>query len=512
MTDRIEIKAHLTATEEGVIEGTAWPFGSADRVGDVIEQGAFDRPASLPMLFAHDQSQVVGVWETIEETPAGLSVKGRLLVDDVERAREVRAMIRNGAVRGLSIGFQTRKANRTAKGRSITALELHEISVVAVPCHPGAQITALKGNPATIEQHGVSAPMENEDLNPAQTAPVANAPTIDTKALDAIKTRLDAIEAKAQRPGVHATGPVESIERKAFVEFLQTGRMDAKALTNAADAAAGYVLAPKELEAEFVRNLVEFSPVRLIADVRTTASHTIIVPKRNSVTNAVWVGETAARTASEPTFGQQEISVKELATYVDVSLQALEDSDNVLTEVSVALAEDFGAKENLAFLNGTLAVEPSGFMAAAGVGTTNNGHATNLSADALIRLFYAQPQTFRSNGTWVMNGATLGIIRALKDTTGQYLWQPSIQAGQPETILGRPVLEMKDMPSIAAAATPIAFGDFKRAFRIYDRVDLQVLPDLLTQRTNGMARFHARRRVGSAVVRPDAFRKLVMAV
>lgn len=111
-----------------------------------------------------------------------------------------------------------------------------------------------------------------------------------------------------------------------------------------------------------------------------------------------------------------------------------------------------------------------------------------------------------------MNGATLGIIRALKDTTGQYLWQPSIQAGQPETILGRPVLEMKDMPSIAAAATPIAFGDFKRAFRIYDRVDLQVLPDLLTQRTNGMARFHARRRVGSAVVRPDAFRKLVMAV
>lgn len=507
--DHIEIKASIGITETGEIEGLAWPFGTIDQVGDTIERGAFDAPSSVAMYHEHDPGETIGVWSQIAETTEGLRCKGKLLIHDVPRAREVADLIRTGEIGGLSIGFITKSAQRTTKGRTIRALALREISVVKTPCNEGARVVSLKSAPTIA--NGDHHPMEEATNQAQEAAPVANAPTMDLKAFDAIKARLDALEAKHARPGVHVTGPADNFERKAFVEFLQTGRMDTKALTNAGDAAAGFVLAPKELEAEFVRNLVEFSPVRAIADVRSTSSHTIVVPKRNSVTNAVWVGETAARTASEPTFGQQEISVKELATYVDLSLQALEDSDNVMTELGEALAEDFGAKENLAFLNGSLAVEPQGFMQAAGVSTTNNGHATALSADALIRLFYAQPQAFRSNGTWVMNGATLGIIRTLKDTTGAYIWQPAYQAGQPETILGRPVVEMKDMPSVAAAATPIAFGDFKKAFRIYDRLDLSVLPDPFTQRTNGLARFHARRRVGSAVVRPDALRKLVMA-
>src|SRR6056297_630308 len=142
MTDHIEIKAALAVTDAGEITGIAWPYGTPDRVGDVIEKGALTAPGTLPMLFAHDQGQVIGVWDDIAETPEGLTVKGRLLVDDVERAREVRAMIRSKAVSGLSIGFVTKTAQRHAKGRTITAAELHEISVVAVPAHPGAQITS----------------------------------------------------------------------------------------------------------------------------------------------------------------------------------------------------------------------------------------------------------------------------------------------------------------------------------------------------------------------------------
>lgn len=272
------------------------------------------------------------------------------------------------------------------------------------------------------------------------------------------------------------------------------------------------MLAPEEISGEFIRNLIEFSPIRAIADVRTTASHTVLLPKRTGITNAVWVGETAARTASEPTFGQSEIAVKELATFVDLSLRMLEDSANVDAEVRLALAEDFGQKEALSFVSGTTPVEPQGFMAASGIAETNNGHATNLSADALIRLMYAMPATYRNNGTWVMNGTTLAAIRSLKDGSGNYLWQPSYQAGQPETILGRPVVEAIDMPNIVAAATPVMFGDFKAGYRVYDRVALDILPDLLTQRTNGLARFHARRRVGAGVVRPAVFRKLKMAV
>lgn len=110
MNERLEIKASFTVDDAGTITGLAWPFGSPDRVGDVIEKGAITAPATLPMLFAHDQSQVIGVWDSIAETAEGLQVKGRLLVEDVERAREVRAMIRSKAVTGLSIGFVTKSA------------------------------------------------------------------------------------------------------------------------------------------------------------------------------------------------------------------------------------------------------------------------------------------------------------------------------------------------------------------------------------------------------------------
>ncbi len=498
MSDRIEIKAALSVSDAGEITGTAWPFGSPDRVGDTIQKGAFTGPATLPMLFAHDQAQVIGVWDEIAESDTGLTVKGRLLVEDVERAREVRAMVKAGAVSGLSIGFVTKDAKRHAKGRTISALELHEISIVAVPAHPGAQITSVKSVTSEIPT------MENENTTPAN-----DAPENEQKALNAVLARLDKLEAKGQRLGAPAVVQ-GSEEKKAFVTFLQDGQIDKKALTVAADAPA-YVLAPEETSGEFIRNLVEFSPIRAIADVRTTGSHTILLPKRTGVTNAVWVGETTARTASEPTFGQSEITVKELATYVDLSLRMLEDSANVEAEVRLALAEDFGAKEATAFVNGTLATEPTGFMTAAGIAEVNNGHATVLAADALINLFYSMPATYRNRGSWVMNGTTLATIRKLKDGQGNYLWQPAFVAGQPETILGRPVVEVLDMPNVAAAATPIMFGDFKAGYRIYDRVALDVMPDLLTQRITGLARFHARRRVGAGVVRTDVFKKLKMA-
>lgn len=218
MADRIEIKAQLTASEAGEITGIAWPFGTPDRVGDVIEKGAFDQPVALPMLFAHDQGQVIGVWDAITETPEGLNVKGRLLIDDVERAREVRAMIRAGAVSGLSIGFVTKDATRHAKGRTIKALALHEISVVAVPCHPDARIQTVKGGtPDPVKSETVS--MEN--ANPTQeveTKTAANdAAQIDAKALNAVLSRLDRLEAKGNRPGAPAIVQLQRAVRLALI-------------------------------------------------------------------------------------------------------------------------------------------------------------------------------------------------------------------------------------------------------------------------------------------------------
>ena len=146
MSDRVEFKATLAVDEAGMIAGTAWPFGSADRVGDVIQKGAFSGASvPLPMLAFHDPAAPVGVWTSVSEDAAGLQVKGRLLVDDIEAAREMRALVRSGAVTGLSIGFQTRKAApRKGGGRTISALDLVEVSLVTVPSHPGARVTSAK--------------------------------------------------------------------------------------------------------------------------------------------------------------------------------------------------------------------------------------------------------------------------------------------------------------------------------------------------------------------------------
>ncbi|MFC3058806.1 phage major capsid protein [Paenirhodobacter populi] len=498
--EQIETKATLTVAETGEITGMAWPFGTTDLVGDVIEKGAFDRPQSLPMLAEHDSGQTIGVWSEITETPEGLHVKGKLLIHDVPRAREVADQIRQGDLGGLSIAFVTKAAQRHTKGRNITALSLREVSIVKQPCNPGAHVVSLK----SIEKESH---MENE----ASQTPANDAPQIDAKAFDAVVQRLDKLEAKGNRLGAPAVVQGDA-EQKAFVNYLMTGsEIDKKALTTAADT-SNHILMPDEVSNEFIRNLVEFSPVRAISDVRSTGAANIILPKRTGITNAIWVGETTPRTGSQPTFDQSEIAVKELATYVDLSLQLAEDSANVLSEVTTALAEDFGQKESLAFVNGSTALEPSGFMKDANIATTANGSKTALSPDALISLMYALPATYRATGTWVMNGKTLATIRTLKDGHGNYLWQPSYQAGQPETILGRPVVEAVDMPDIAADATPVIFGDFKRGYRIYDRLNVAVLADPYTVRVNGLMRYHARRRVGASVVRPDAFRKLAMAV
>lgn len=142
----LELKASVSVDDAGMITGMAWPFGTPDRMGDEILPGAFkSAKAPLPLLAFHRPDDPVGVWEEVKETGAGLQVKGRLLIEDLPRAREVRALVKSGAVTGLSIGFMTKSASaRRGGGRTIKAVELVEISIVSVPAHPGARVTGAK--------------------------------------------------------------------------------------------------------------------------------------------------------------------------------------------------------------------------------------------------------------------------------------------------------------------------------------------------------------------------------
>lgn len=516
MTERIEIKAALTVDDAGTITGIAWPFGSPDRVGDVIEKGAFASPEVLPMLFAHDQAQVIGVWDRIEETADGLTVKGRLLVDDVERAREVRAMICTKAVSGLSIGFRTRAAKPRQRGRTITALDLHEISVVAVPSHPGAQITSVKAADGTAEHK--ESKLENEELE------MKNDPVISPEDLKALKADIATIKAKLNRPtAANNNQPTaendNGLERKAFNSFLRRGveRMSAdevKALTVASDTNGGF-LAPEEVGNELIKLLSEYSPIRSYARVVSISAESIKYPRRVSGTAATWVDETEDRTESGMTFEQVTLAPIELATFTDVSNQLLEDNAYGLEgELLADYAQSFGQTEGLAFVKGTGVKQPKGIMTASGIKEVKTGVAAAFPstnpADVLIGMYHGIATTHANNGVWLMNRNTLGVIRQWKDSTGRYLVLDPITAGGVSTLLGRPIVEMPDMDDIGAGKYPILFGDLT-GYRIVDRIGLSTLRDPYTLATKGQVRFHARKRVGADVTHPDRFIKLKVA-
>lgn len=157
--DRVYLETKLDASDDGTVEGLAWKFAEPDRIGDMIVKGAFAGAAvPLPMLFGHDQNDPIGTWDVAEERAEGLHLKGRLLVDDVARAREVRALVRSGAVRGISIGFRTKKAaKRPRGGRTIELLELLEASLVTIPMHPGARVTSAK---TAVQALGLAASLQ----------------------------------------------------------------------------------------------------------------------------------------------------------------------------------------------------------------------------------------------------------------------------------------------------------------------------------------------------------------
>lgn len=146
--NQFEIKSAFTADEAGTITGLAWPFGSPDKYGDTIQRGAFANvKMPLPMLFGHDPDWVIGTWDEAAETDRGLELKGRLMVNELLLARETHALVKRGALSGLSIGYSTKASRfRQGGGREITALDLAECSIVSIPSHSRAGIYSLKSD------------------------------------------------------------------------------------------------------------------------------------------------------------------------------------------------------------------------------------------------------------------------------------------------------------------------------------------------------------------------------
>lgn len=283
------------------------------------------------------------------------------------------------------------------------------------------------------------------------------------------------------------------------------------ALQVGTDSEGGY-LVPDEFERTLVEALQEENIFRTMAKIIQTASGDRKIPVVASKGTASWVDEEGAIPESDDAFGQVSIGAYKLATMIKVSEELLNDSVfNLESYIAREFARRIGAKEEESFLIGDGTGKPTGIFNSTGgaeLGVTA-ASATAITVDEIMDLFYSLKSPYRKNAVFVMNDSTVKAIRKLKDGNGQYLWQPSITAGQPDTILNRPVKTSAYVPAIAAGAKTIAFGDFGY-YWVADRQgrSFQRLNELYA--ATGQVGFKATQRVDGKLVLPEAIKVLQM--
>ena len=270
---------------------------------------------------------------------------------------------------------------------------------------------------------------------------------------------------KADTDGEDKTGRASDDYRKNFWNAMRS-KAPMPAVTNAlqvgTDFEGGY-LVPDEYERTLVEALEEENIFRQMAKVIQTSSGDRKIPVVATKGTASWIDEEGAFPESDDSFGQVSIGAYKLGTMIKVSEELLNDSVfDLQSYISREFARRIGAKEEEAFFTGNGTGKPLGVLAATGGAETGvtAASSTAVTADELMDLYYSLKSPYRKKSVWVLNDSTIKAIRKLKDNNGQYLWQPSLVAGTPDTILGRPVKTSAYMPAIAAGAKTIAFGDF----------------------------------------------------
>jgi HK97 family phage major capsid protein len=289
------------------------------------------------------------------------------------------------------------------------------------------------------------------------------------------------------------------------------------------DPDGGYVVLPN-VEGTIRQISRDYSPLRDLASAVTISkgdSYEVVLDMDE--VGATWVGETAARPAtSTPTLKVASIPVHEIYAMPMITQKLLDDASFDLGAfLEGKIADKFARTEPAAFASGDGVGKPRGFLTyatdpakdftrawgkfqhiAAGSTTPTDKQL----ADGLVAVATTLRSPYRANSTWLMSGDTLLRVRQIKDTTDHYIWQPGLQAGQPDRLLGYPVAICEDMPAIGSGNTPVALASWKAAYQIVDRHGLRLLRDPFTAKPHTL--FYAYKRVGGDVVDFNALKFL----
>ena len=352
------------------------------------------------------------------------------------------------------------------------------------------------------------------------------------RSLNRAQTALDRLALSGLRPNQLGPTEIDRQEAKAaWAGFMRRGdeaalaQIEAKSLSVGVASDGGHV-APPEVQATIDRRIFASSPMRRLASVRMTQSNIFRKPIATSTPAVGWVAETGTRTeTATPTIDLLSFPIGQIYAMAAATQTLLDDALLDMDQwLAGEIAESFSAAESSAFINGDGVNKPRGLLAgttapdatatwgqlgylATGVAA---GFAATNPVDRLVDLTYAPRTQFRANATFMMNRRTVGQVRKFKDSTGQYIWQPSLVAGQPATLLGFPMVECEDMPDVSSSRFAIAFGDFEKGYLIVDRADISILRDPYSNKPFVM--FYVTKRVGGGVQNFDAIKLLKFAV
>lgn len=314
-------------------------------------------------------------------------------------------------------------------------------------------------------------------------------------------------------PGAAAkTGRAADTYHTHFWNAMRGRAIPQNALQEGTDSEGGY-LVPDEFERRLIESLEEENIFRQLATVIQTSSGERKIPVVATKGTASWVDEGGTITESDDSFGQVTLGAYKLATMIKISQELLNDSAFPMeTYIAREFARRIGSKEEEAFFIGDGSGKPTGILAATGgapVGKTT-ASATAVTLDEMLDLFYSLKSPYRQKAVFVTNDLTMKSLRKLKDSNGQYLWQPSVKEGTPDLILGKKIHTSGYVPQVAAGAKAIAFGDFSyywiadRQTRTFQRLNELFAP-------NGQVGFIATQRVDGKLILPESIQVLQMA-
>ncbi|WP_263079233.1 phage major capsid protein [Endozoicomonas sp. Mp262] len=345
--------------------------------------------------------------------------------------------------------------------------------------------------------------------------------------LDKLKSGLEAELKELKRPGRTGGGSdqAQKEHKEAFRRFITKGdesgleELERKALNSGSDEDGGRAI-PLDINRQIDDLARDAVTMRQVCRVISTGT-----PSYKELVNvhgagSGWVGETDKRPETNtPKLQEVEPVWGEVYANPQATQRILDDSFfNMESWLSSELQGEFSEQEEETFTSGNGSKKPKGFLAypmaatadktrAFGtLQTISSAAAGTVSADELMKLIYTLRKPYRAGALYMMNNNSLFQVRTLKDSQGNYIWQPGLASGQPSTILGYGIAENEAMPDLSSGTTGVAFGNFQRGYTIVDRIGIRMLRDPYTNKP--YVGFYTTKRVGGFLKNSEAIKIL----